>query len=409
MENKLLTALNRSPLVFLRGPRQVGKSTLAQHIIGKDFSAEYITFDNMTQMDAAASASEIFPRKRTDDALILDEVQMVPEVFRTLKITLNELHHKHGEKFNERFLLTSSTNIIALPKLANSLVNNRMELVNLYPLSGVEATGGNGDFINRLFNKDFKAGNGKHKLMDVMYAATFPKISGATASKRADWFDDYLITVLQSDIRSLSEIERVDALPNLLRNLASRIGSQINDAEIARDVKLNHVTSRNYKALLRMLFLTFDLSPIYRTVSKRLVRSPKCYLVDTLLLCHLLQYEPNNIEKNRPELFIRVIENFIATEILKLIESDYQKLNLLYFKTSDEKKVSFVVEKPDGKLVAVEFKKSDSVSQYDFKDLQTFQELMGTDFVCGVVLYCGNDVISFGKNLWAIPMESLWA
>ncbi|MDR2078041.1 MAG: ATP-binding protein, partial [Rickettsiales bacterium] len=355
---------------------------------------------------AAANAPEVFLRERSG-ALILDEVQMVPEIFRTLKIVVDDLRQGQGDKLNGRFLLTGSANIMALPKLADSLVG-RMELLTMYPLSGVEVLGGNGDFIDRLFSKDFKGVNGKQKLMDVLYAATFPEISGVSQLKRSSWFDGYLTTILQRDVRALSEIEKFSALPNLLRVLASRAGGLINDAEIARSVGLNHITSRNYRTLLKMLFLTFELSPWYRNIGKRLVRAPKGYLIDTLLLCHLLQYEPIDLEKNRPELFGHIIENFVATEILKLIENNHQKLNPLYFRTSDGREVDFVLEKSNGQLVALELKKSDNVNHCDFKGLQKLRELTDRDFICGIVLYSGNDVVPFGKDLWAVPIRSLW-
>jgi hypothetical protein len=154
--------------------------------------------------------------------------------------------------------------------------------------------------------------------------------------------------------------------------------------------------------------LTFELAPWYRNVGKRLVKSPKGYVTDTLLLCHLLQYDLDNLEKNRPELFGHVAENFVAAELLKLIANNDQKLDLLHFRTSDNKEVDFVLERPNGQLAGVEVKTQDHVDQSDVKGLQELQNLAGQDFVCGVVLYRGKDVVPFGKNIWAVPMANLW-
>lgn len=406
LKDRLLAALEASPVVFLNGPRQAGKSTLVQQIAKKDFPAEYVTFDNATQMAAAANAPETYLRERKG-ALIIDEVQLVPEVFRALKTVVDELRQKQGGKLKGRFLLTGSANIMALPKLSDPLVG-RMSVLTLYPISSAEVALGKGDFIGRLFAGDFKPDNGKHKLADMIRAATFPEISGASARERTNWFDGYLTTILQRDVRALAEIEKLSALPNLLRILANRAGGLVNDAEIARDAGLNPVTSRNYKTLMKMLFLTFELAPWYRNIGKRLVKSPKGYMTDTLLLCHLLQYELDDLEKNRPELFGHVIENFVATELLKLMANGDQKLDLLHFRTGDNKEVDFVLEKPNGQLAGVEVKKRDSVDQSDFKGLQELQALAGKDFSCGVVLYRGKDVVPFGKNLWAIPIVNLW-
>lgn len=407
IQNKLLKTLEVSPVVFLNGPRQAGKSTLVQAIANKEYPAEYVTFDSTTQMVAAANAPTSYLKERKG-ALIIDEVQLVPEIFRALKIVVDELRLNHEPKLKGRFLLTGSANIMALPKLSDPLVG-RMNVLTLYPISSSESLGGNGNFIERLFNKDFEADLGKHKLSDIIRAATYPEISGADIHERTIWFDGYLTTILQRDVRALAEIEKLSSLPNLLRILANRSGRLINDADIARDAGLNSVTSRNYKTILKMLFLTFELAPWYRNIGKRLVKSPKGYMTDTLLLCHLLQYELSDIEKNRPELFGHVLENFVATELLKLITFRNDKIDLFHFRTSDNKEVDFVLEKPNGQLAAVEVKKSDNVSKIDFKGLEELQRITGDDFVCGIVLYRGKDVVPFGQNLWAIPISNLYS
>lgn len=406
LKNKLVNALDASPVVFLNGPRQAGKSTLVQNLAQKEFPAEYVSFDNMTQMAAAGSAPEAYLRERKG-SLIIDEVQLVPEIFRELKKVVDELRREHGRDLKGRFLLTGSANIMALPKLSDPLVG-RMGVLTLYPLSGAEIASGQGDFIDRLFTESFFADPGTYALTDMIRNATYPEISGAHSRKRTSWFDGYLTTILQRDVRALAEIEKLSALPNLLRILATRAGGLVNDADIARDAGLNSVTSRNYKTLLKMLFLTFDLAPWYRNIGKRLVKSPKGYLTDSLLLCHLLQYELDDLERNRPDIFGHVLENFVATELLKLLSNHEQKMSLNHFRTSDNKEVDFVIEKPDGRLAGVEVKKSGSVEASDFKGLQEIRTLVGEEFCCGIVLYTGKDVVPFGKNLWAVPMANLW-
>lgn len=406
LKNKLLSALTVSPAVYLNGPRQAGKSTLVQHIAQKDFLADYVTFDSTMQMAAAASAPEAY-LKGHKRALIIDEVQLVPEIFRSLKIVVDELRQTRGLKLKGQFLLTGSANIMALPKLAEPLVG-RMAVLTLYPLCSAEINQGKGDFIHRLFNQDFQADNTKHKIIDIMYHATFPEIANASINERTTWFDGYLTTILQRDVRALAEIEKLSVLPNLLRILANRAGGLINDAEISRDAGLNTVTCRNYKTLLKMLFLTLELAPWYRNIGKRLVKSSKGYVIDTLLLCHLLQYNLDYLEKNRPELFGHVIENFVVTDLLKLIASNDQNLSLLHFRTASNKEVDFVLEKPNGQLAAIEVKKKDRINAKDFEGLKELQALSGDDFACGIVLYRGKEVVPFGQNLWAVPMANLW-
>lgn len=406
IESKLLKVLDFSPIVYLNGPRQAGKSTLVQKISKKDFPAEYVSFDSITQMSAAASSPETYLKHRKG-SLIIDEVQLVPEIFRSLKVVVDELRQVREKKLTGLFLLTGSANIMALPKLSDPLVG-RMSVMTLYPFSGAEAVGGVGDFITRLFHQDFQQDNYEQDLIDIINAATFPEISGAKLDERAFWFDGYITTILQRDVRALAEIEKLSSIPNLLRILASRAGGLLNDADISRDVGLNTVTQRNYKTLLKMLFLTFEISPWYRNIGKRLVKSSKGYIIDTLLLCHLMQYELSDLLSKRPEIFGHVLENFVATELLKLITISDDKLDLLHFRTSDNKEVDFVLEKNNGKLAAVEVKNRDNVRQSDFNGLKTLQKLTGDDFICGIVLYRGKNIVPFGDKLWAVPLNNLW-
>jgi predicted AAA+ superfamily ATPase len=241
-----------------------------------------------------------------------------------------------------------------------------------------------------------------------MKLATFPEIADKNATERGIWFDGYLTTILQRDVRLLAELEKISVLPNLLRILAIRAGSLLNDADIARDIGLNSITSKFYRNILKMMFLNFDIEPWYRNIGKRLVKAPKGYLTDTLMLCHMLDLNLEDIEKNKPDLFGHILENYIATELTKLLTFSETKAKLLHFRTSDGKEVDFVLERPDGSVFAIEIKKSESVNIHDFKGIQTLALLTEKEFIGGVVLYSGKEVVPFGKNLWAVPFHILW-
>ncbi|WP_417625247.1 ATP-binding protein [Paremcibacter congregatus] len=403
----VLFALNNNPVVFVNGPRQAGKSTLVQSLARTDYPADYVSFDNVTQM-AAAAASPVSFLKMRKGALIIDEVQMVPELFRALKAVVDEIRMTDKPHSNGRFLLTGSANIMALPKLSEPLVG-RMSIKTLYPFSGSEATGGKGEFLSSLFAADFfDLPKASLALNDVIRLATFPEISGKKMRERSEWFDGYLTTILQRDVRVLSELDKISLLPVLLRILATRAGNLINDADIARDVALNPVTSKSYRAILQAMFLTFSIEPWYRNIGKRLVKSSKGYLTDTLLLCHLLDWQLEDIQSRKPDLYGHVVENFVATELLKLLSFNEVRAQLLHFRTSDNKEVDFVLERPDGSLAAIEVKSSDTVDARAFKGLKILKEAAPDDFVCGIVLYAGDEVVPFGDDLFAVPFAALW-
>ena len=407
IESLLLQALRQSPIVFLNGPRQAGKSTLVRALPKREFPAEYVTFDSATQMAAATHSPKQFLTEQ-HSPLIIDEAQLVPDIFRALKTVVDERRLASDHKLVGQFLLTGSANVMALPKLADALVG-RVSVLTLYPLAGAEISGGRGDFIERLFAGDFEAQPPHHRPSEAIRAATFPELAHSGPSERYAWLDGYLTTILQRDVRTLAEISKLHTLPHLLRILAHRVGGLVNDAQIARDAGYNPMTCRNYKALLTSLFLTFEIKPWYRNVGKRLVKASKGYLVDTLLATHLLGHDLDALERSQPEVFGRLLENFVATELLKLMSLHASGMELLHFRTSDNKEVDFVIEKPNGQLAALEVKHRESVGRRDFKGLEALQQLARDDFACGVVLYGGDEVVPFGPKLWAVPIAQLWA
>ncbi len=130
--------------------------------------------------------------------------------------------------------------------------------------------------------------------------------------------------------------------------MATRAGELLNDADISLDVALNAVTSKSYP-----MHSADDVSYFQHlaTVSqhrKRLVKSPKSYLTDTLLLCHLLDCRLEDLCKRKPDLYGRMIENFVASELLKMLSFSNGRVQLLHFRTSGNKEVDFVLERPDG-------------------------------------------------------------
>jgi predicted AAA+ superfamily ATPase len=123
----------------------------------------------------------------------------------------------------------------------------------------------------------------------------------------------------------------------------------------------------------------------------------------------LPQIDLNKIAVRDPHLFGHVLENFVASELIKQLTYSEHQTDLLHFRTSDNKEVDFVLEKPDGSLVGIEVKARDNVSLDDFKGLKELEVQTREDFRCGVVLYRGKNTIPFGENLWAVPINALWA
>lgn len=408
---KLKKALKVNPVTFLNGARQTGKSSLVQQLApelgNSPYPAAYQTFDRPTVMAAATAAPEAF-LKAYNLPLIIDEVQLVPDLFRALKVVVDDMRLADKLSANGKYILTGSANIMALPQLADPLVG-RMSILTLYPFTAAEATYNTGGGIERLLAMNFQQMRDRGlSLQNAIRWATYPEISRAEDDERRTWFDGYITSMLQRDVRQIADLEKSALLPHMLQVLASRVGGIINESDIGREVGMNSVTSKSYRNILKMMFLTFDIKPWSRNIAKRLVKSPKGYFVDTSLACHILDYKLEDIAKTKPELYGHMIENFVATELLKQLANGDTKAELYYYGTSDGKEIDFVLEKPDGRVLAIEVKKSEKVSSDDFKMIRQFALIAEDDFIGGIVLYAGHDIAPFGNNLWAVPFHVLW-
>lgn len=399
-----------SPAVFLNGPRQAGKSTLVRELAEEPFGAEYVSFDDVTVRAAAENDPSAFLRN-FKGPVIIDEVQLVPDLFRSIKIVIDELRHADRKSANGRFILTGSANILALPALSDALVG-RMRILTLLPLAMGEfvnakpvihdlLTDGLGIFPSE---KQFPV----FDLDEWVPRATFPEIAlnASNEGYAEDWYQDYITTILQRDVRNLAEIDKLSSMPNLLKVLALRMASLVNDASAAREVGLNAMTYRRYRALLQHVFLIAMVPPWFRNIGKRLTKSPKLFFYDTGLLAHLLGVTPLSLKTSQSPLFGHLVENFVATELMKQMTLSRRDM-LYHYRADDGKEVDFVIESPNGKVTAIEVKTKQSVTADDFSGLRSLKSAIGKDFKQGLVLYSGGAAVPFGSDLMAVPISSL--
>ncbi len=406
-ETIIANLLEYSPAVYLNGPRQSGKSTVAENLANTVLNADYLTFDEPSLLSAAQHDAENFLAGFPGN-VVIDEAQMAPAIFRLLKKAIDQNRRQAGKK-NRKYLLTGSADVMALPELADALVG-RVLIQTLYPFSMGELLGKKENFIAQIFsNQKFSfQRNAFTKLShDFLTQATFPEIAVQKKIDRHKWFESYLATILQRDMLNLADISNLSAVPRMLKLLAAQVGGLLNDASLARDAGLNLMTYRRYRLLLEALFLVQPVRPWFRNISKRLVKAPKIYLVDTALLCHLLGLNATDLKTTQPELFGKVLENFIATELLKQL-SFGETGELYHFRTQDGKEIDFVLQRPDGKLVVIEVKSRSTVNEDDFKTIHYLRDQIPGDFVRGIVFYTGKDIIPFGKDCYALPIQALW-
>ena len=399
--------LSKSPAVFVNGPRQSGKSTLVKQLTASPIRARYVTLDDLS-IRAAAERDPCAFLQAFDGPVIIDEVQLVPSLFRSLKMIIDERRQSNQGQANGLFILTGSANVMALPDLSDALVG-RVRILTLLPISMGEYANQQpvlaGFFekeVKPAFNKDYE----EFHLDSWIHRATFPEIARSRQPDYEGWYQDYITTILHRDVRNLAEIDKLSALPKLLKALALRAGSLLNDSALARDVGLNTMTYRRYRILLQNVFLTTTIAPWFRNIGKRLVKSPKLFFYDTGLLAHLFGVNPQQLRTSQSPLYGHLVENFVASELMKQLTL-FPQLVLHHYRTESGHEVDFVIEKPIGKVVGIEVKARSYVTAADFSGLESLKEVAGKDFQEGIVLYTGKHVLPFGSHMTAVPITAL--
>ncbi len=400
----LLEARADSPVVFLSGARQTGKSTLARWLVSKKGVVRYLTLDDAGVLSSARADPAGFVAG-LDGPVVLDEVQRAPELFLAIKASVDR-NRRPG-----RFLLTGSTDILLLPRLSESLAG-RMEILTLWPLSQGEIEGVTEGFVDLLFGRTPLPVTGssreRHQLIGKMLAGGYPEILGRHApDRRRAWFGSYITAILQRDVRDLSNIEGLTALPRLLTLLATRATSLLNFAELSRQAALPQSTLKRYLTLLETTFLVQVLPPWSGNLGKRLIKSPKLIINDSGLMSYLLGLN-DGVALGGTPLLGSLIENFVIAELRKQVAWSQTRPQLFHFRTLAGQEIDIVLEDTSGRLVGIEVKASATISAHDFKGLKLLAEEAGKRFHRGVVLYTGTQSIPFGARLHALPVSSLW-
>ena len=400
---KLLEALTDSPVVLVHGARQTGKSTLVKHIAENDYPARYLTFDDSGILSAAQNNPYDFISGYSEN-LVIDEVQRVPEIFLAIKSFVDK-NRKAG-----KFILTGSANVLLLPKVSESLAG-RIEILNLFPLSQCELSNANINFIDELFGNNLKPKDilrKKNDLANKVVTGGFPEMLTRRDRERQNaWFKSYFTTILQRDVRDISNIEKLSELPRLLSLFSARAGTLLNFAELSRSAAIPQTTLKRYTSLLEAIFMINILPAWSGNLSKRLIKTPKLYLNDTGLLSHLAGFEQEKVLSDALS-WGRMLENFVLMELLK--QSSWSKFNLslYHYRSASGQEVDFIIERSDGKLLAVEVKATSKITASDFNHIKSFAEETGKNFLRGIVFYTGRESIPFAKNLFALPVELLW-
>jgi hypothetical protein len=362
-----------------------------------------VSFDDES-IQAAARGDPVGFVSSLPARTILDEVQRVPEIFTSLKVAIDE------RRTAGRFILTGSANVLFVPALADSLAG-RMAILRLHPLGQCEIESTRPRFVEILFRGAFKAGIAERlgvELAARIAAGGYPAaLARRTAARRRAWYRDYVETQIQRDVRDLSRIRSLDALPKLLALAAGQTARLINVADLSAPFELTRQTIHDHVTLLERVFLLERLPSWHTNRLSRLVKRPKLHMGDTGVACALLGIDAAKLDADR-ETLGAMLETFVLQELRRQASWRPEPPAFFHYRDRDDFEVDIVLEQGSSAVAGVEVKAASSVSEGDLRGLRKLRDAAGKRFAAGVVLYDGAATVSFGDGLFAVPVRRLW-
>ena len=400
-ENSLKDALNSRRVVILSGARQCGKTTTSKTIVDND--CIFRTLDDTTLLTAAQSDPKSFI-KHSKKTMIIDEVQRVPELITAIKKTVDE-NTKYGQ-----YLLTGSVNLQTLPTVKESLAG-RVKKIRLRPLSQGEIIENNPNFLNRLSKLDFVDNSDfdKESLLELMFKGGYPEPLFMNNQKdRTSWYKDYLNTIIEYDLKDIANIKRQDTLKDLMAIIASFSSKFIDKSKITTSMGIANQTLDTYLGVLENTYLVDKLSPYLKTDYERVNKQSKYFVSDAGLMCSVLNWKIDDLildsDKNG-----KLFETYVYNQLISQVDLENFDYSLYHYRDREKREIDFIIQDSNNTIYGIEVKSGTLISKDHFKHLKWFKNNLAKDkkFV-GIVLYSGENVVPFGENMFAIPINNLW-
>lgn len=360
----------------------------------------YVSFDDPL-LRRAAHEDPIGFVNNLPRLVILDEIQHVPELFSAIKLEIDK------QRIPGRFIFTGSANIMALPKLSDSLTG-RMELIRLHPLARCEIESRRVNVLTKLLSGQIPRGKFNRfgaTLWPLIATGGFPEsVKRSDARRRTAWLTSYLDTLIQRDIDQLGRVHEKPQFLRLLR-LAAAHGAQLtNVSTLSTALQLTRQTTERYLQLLQSLYLVEFLEPWFANRIKRLIKAPKLHLTDTGLQTALLAESLS--ASSDANLRGMLLEGWVYNELRRQAGGLTEVIQFYYFRDKDQNEVDIVLDTNEG-LLGIEVKAKQSLIPRDCAGLKRLQTVAGKQFKLGIIFYDGELVVPLGKSIYAVPLAAL--
>ncbi|MEA2063683.1 MAG: ATP-binding protein [Gemmatimonadota bacterium] len=370
LEDCIKSASRQFPVVLITGARQVGKTTLLRH--AAEDSRTYVTLDDPMVLKLAREEPALFLQKFSPP-LLIDEIQYAPNLLPYIKMHVDD-NRRPGS-----FWLTGSQQFHMMKGVSESLAG-RVGIFHLMGFSRREQAGQSAEsypFLPLPETVHARAGTGGKlplpELYRLIWKGSFPAVA-LDDQKNWNWFyGSYVQTYLQRDIHDLARVGDEMAFLRFMRAVAARTGQLLNLSDLARDSDIAPNTAKSWLSILLASGIAFLLEPYHTNLTKRLVKAPKLYLLDTGLCAYLTEwFTPETLEAGA--MSGAILETWIISELLKSYRHHGRRAPFYFFRDRDKKEIDLLIVQ-DGTVYPLEFKKTASPGKGNIKHFRLLEKL----------------------------------
>jgi hypothetical protein len=401
LEGIITSASGQFPVFLLTGSRQVGKTTLLRNISAEE--RRYVTLDDPLILTLAKEDPALF-MQRFPSPVLIDEIQYAPELLPHIKMEVDR------SRAPGLFWLTGSQQFHLMKGMSESLAG-RVGILHLLGLSRRERIGQGRDtrpFLptpEDIRRRSESGGDLSLKeLYRIIWRGSFPAIALSDDMDRNLFYSSYAQTYLQRDVRDLARVGDEMAFLRFLRASAARSGQLLNLAELARDSDIAPNTAKSWLSILQASGLVYLLEPYHNNVTKRLIKTPKLYFLDTGLCAWLTEWSsPETLEAGA--MSGAILETWIMGEILKSWWHNGRREPFYYYRDKDRKEIDLLIEQ-DGVIYPLEFKKSASPDRHAVRHFSVLDSLKLPVGHGGVICLAGQS-LPLTTTTTTIPVSAL--
>ncbi len=375
LKKELLEASAEYPAITILGPRQSGKTTLAQMVFPE---RDYYSMENPDVRLAAQTDPRSFLSGLPQGG-ILDEIQKIPELLSYLQEIIDR------DNSPALYILTGSHQ----PELNQSIsqtLAGRTAILNLLPFSYGEV---------KQYSKSWDP-------FDLIYRGFYPRLHQEKLTPNR-FFNGYTQTYLERDVRSLINLKELRPFQQFLTLLAGRVGQVVNYTSLSNDVGVSATTIKHWIEVLKASFVIFELPPYFENIRKRVIKSPKLYFTDTGLVSFLLGIESAEQVKRDP-LRGNLYENLIISELIKRRLNQGKRPDIYFYRDTHGNEVDVIMKEGRG-LVPIEIKSAATFTSSFMKGITGFRKLVGDRCKSGYVLFNGTEKFNIHQTEIMNPFQ----